>query len=619
MSEKSAKNSGMAKSAKDKPTTTWRFYVVMALVFLIYTALIGRAAYIQIIEPEMLKKQGDMRSIRTLANTVQRGNILDRNGYELAISVPVETVWADPQIIMKNNALAMVDHWQALADVLGQDVNTITKRLVRNPTKRFVYIERQVSPAMANYIRELKIPGIHLRKESKRFYPTGEISSHVVGFTDVDDKGIEGIERLYNQLLTGTDGNKTYRKDAKGRKIEIISEEKSEEPKDLTLSIDQRIQAIAYRELKGAVQAFKATSGSVVVTNIHTGEILALVNSPSYNPNNRNNTATHRFRNRAITDVYEPGSTVKPLTVLSALEFGSVKTKTVINTNPGWMRLGGRRVSDLVNRGKLSLEDILVYSSNMGTAQLALSVPKEYLLDKFFEAGFANDTGTGLIGESAGIMHDRPRWSKFELATLSFGYGLAITPMQLARFYTTLANGGVKRPLTIVKQANEPDDFVEEQRIYSQDFSHNIIEMLETVVDKHTPKAKIAGYRVSGKTGTSRKSIAGGYGNDYVGLFAGIAPVSHPELVVVVVINEPGGDLYHGGEVAAPVFSRVMKGALRVLNVAPDANNTAKNVKQEKVVSEIPFNRMSARTLSDKTLSDKTASNADETKVNDNV
>ncbi|MCJ8319648.1 MAG: peptidoglycan glycosyltransferase FtsI [Colwellia sp.] len=576
MSEKVTKQSGKAKLAKNKPTTaTWRFYVVMAVIVLIYAALLSRTAYIQIVEPDMLKKQGDMRSIRTLANTVQRGNIVDRNGHELAISVPVETVWADPKIIMKNNALAMVEHWQALADVLGQDVNKITSRVVKNPAKRFVYIERQVSPAMANYIRELKIPGIHLRKESKRFYPTGEISSHIVGFTNVDDKGIEGIERLYDKLLTGTNGTKKYRKDAKGRKIEIISEQKPQAPQDLILSIDQRIQAIAYRELKGAVQAFKATSGSVVVTNIHTGEILALVNSPSYNPNNRRNTAMHRFRNRAITDVYEPGSTMKPLTVLTALEFGSVKTNTIINTSPGWMRLGGRRVSDPINRGKLSLEDILVHSSNMGTAKLALSVPKEYLLDKFFEAGFADDTGTGLIGESSGMMHDRQRWSKHELATLSFGYGLAITPVQLARFYTTLASGGIKRPLSIIKHTAIDADFFEEERVYSEEFSQSIVQMLETVVDKHTPKAKIEGYRVSGKTGTSRKSIAGGYGNDYVGLFAGIAPASNPELVVVVVINEPGGDLYHGGEIAAPVFSRVMKGALRVLNVAPDAARVA--------------------------------------------
>jgi cell division protein FtsI (penicillin-binding protein 3) len=436
-------------------TTTWRYYVVLGIVALIYVGLLLRSAYIQIIEPEMLKKQGDMRSMRVAANIVQRGSIIDRNGDELAISVPVETVWADPKIIMDSNALTMTEHWQALADVLGQKVNKLTTRVVRNPTKRFVYLERKISPAMANYIRELKIPGIHLRKESKRFYPTGEISAHIVGFTNVDDKGIEGVERVYDQLLTGVGGSKRFRKDAKGRKVEILSVEAAQEAKNITLTIDQRIQAIAYKEVKGAVQAFKATSGSVVVVDIHTGEILAMANSPSYNPNNRRNTAIHRFRNRSITDIYEPGSTMKPLTALTALEFGSAEIDTVIDTSPGWMRLGGRRVNDPINRGELSIEDILVTSSNMGTTKLALSVPKNFLLDKFFDAGFADDTGTGLVGESSGMMHDRPRWSKFELATLSWGYGLAITPLQLARFYATLANGGVKRELSIVKAEQE--------------------------------------------------------------------------------------------------------------------------------------------------------------------
>jgi cell division protein FtsI (penicillin-binding protein 3) len=563
------------KADKQQISVAWRFYVVVGVIVFVYAGLLARSAYIQIIEPDMLKRQGDMRSLRTAAHTVQRGSIVDRNGLELAISVPVETVWADPKIVMENNALAMKEHWQALADVLGRDVSKLTSRIVKNPGKRFVYVERKVSPAMAKYIKELKIPGIHLRKESKRFYPSGEISAHVVGFTNVDDSGIEGIERVYDQLLTGTDGNKKYRKDAKGRKIEILSEQESTQPKDIVLSIDQRIQAIAYKELKGAVKAFKATSGSVVVTNAHTGEILALVNSPSFNPNNRRNTAIHRFRNRAITDFYEPGSTLKPLTTLTALEFGSAKANSIIDTNPGWMRLGGRRVSDTPNRGKLSLTDILVHSSNVGTAKLALSVPKEYLLDKFFDAGFGEQTGVDLIGESTGIMHDRQRWSKFELSTLSFGHGVAATPLQLAKFYSTLANGGIKKPLTIIKKGTLDTLPLEDERIFSEQSSYEVVEMLESVVNDHTANAKVDGYRVGGKTGTAIKAFAGGYGNDYVGLFAGMAPISNPEIVVVVVINEPGGDLYHGGEVAAPVFSRVMKGALRVLNIAPDAKRVA--------------------------------------------
>lgn len=566
---------------QEKPiSVAWRFYVVLGLILAVYCGLVARSAYIQVIEPDMLKQQAANRVIRNSTSLSQRGSIVDRNGRKLAVSVPVETVWADPKVVMDNNALAMVEHWRAMADVLSQDVNTLTNRIVRNPAKRFVYVERQVSPAMADYIKALKIPGIHLRKESKRFYPAGEISAHVVGFTNVDDKGIEGIERLYDEVLTGTGGAKKFIKDAKGRKVEILSEEKAQLPENIELSIDQRIQALAYKELKGAVDAFKATSGSVVVTNIHTGEILALVNSPSYNPNNLSNTAQHRLRNRAITDSYEPGSTMKPLAMLAALEFGTAQHNTVINTSPGWMRLGGRRVSDPINRGKLSLKDILVKSSNMGTTKLALSVPKEFLLDKFFDAGFGSETGSGLIGENSGVMHDRHRWSQFELATLSFGYGLTVTPIQLARLYGTLANGGVRIPLTILKTEEQ----VQGERVFSEKETKFLLTLLEGVVaDGGASKAKVDGYRVGGKTGTSRKAANGGYGNEYVGLFAGVAPISKPELSVVVVINEPGGDLYHGGDVAAPVFARVMKGALHILNIAPDAPLNVANSLPEKV------------------------------------
>lgn len=582
----------MKKPAQYNPNTVaWRFYVVVGVVVLIYAGLMARTAYIQVFEPDMLKKQGDNRSLRTNTKTVQRGSIVDRNGHELAVSVPVETVWADPKIIFESNALSMTEHWQALADVLGQDVNKLKVRVTKNPTKRFVYIERKVAPAMANYIQELKIPGIHLRKESKRFYPAGEISAHIVGFTNVDDKGIEGIERVYDQLLTGEDGEKKYRKDAKGRKIEIVSVKASTQAKTITLSIDQRIQALAYRELKGAVKAFKATSGSAVVTNVNTGEVLALVNSPSYNPNNRSGVAIHRFRNRAITDIYEPGSTMKPLTVLTALEFGSVKKDSIVDTYPGWMRLGGSRVSDPRYLGKISLVDLLVHSSNMGTTKLALSVPKDYLIDKFFDAGFSEDTGTGLVGESSGMMHDRARWSKFELATLSWGHGVAITPIQLARFYSTLGNGGIKTPLTILKQSPESLAQQKNERIFSAENSQNVVEMLEHVVNEHYTVAKVDGYRVGGKSGTAIKAFAGGYGNDYVGLFAGVAPISDPEIAVVVVIDDPGGDLYHGGEVAAPVFSRIMKGTLRLLNVPPDANTTVTSVQADKKTTSIPKER----------------------------
>jgi len=582
----------MKKPTQHNPNTVaWRFYVVLAAVVLIYAGLMARSAYIQVFEPDMLKKQGDNRSLRTNTKTVQRGSIVDRNGHELAISVPVETVWADPKIIFDTNALSMTKHWQALADVLSQDVSKLKLRVTENPSKRFVYIERKVAPAMAGYIQKLKIPGIYLRKESKRFYPAGEISAHLVGFTNVDNKGIEGVERVYDQLLTGENGEKQYRKDAKGRKIEILSVKAVTPPEKITLSIDQRIQTLAYRELKGAVKAFKATSGSAVVTNVNTGEVLALVNSPSYNPNNRSGVAIHRFRNRAITDIYEPGSTMKPLTVLTALEFGSINKDSIIDTYPGWMRLGGSRVSDARYLGKITLSELLVHSSNMGTTKLALSVPKNYLIDKFFDAGFSEDTGTGLVGESSGMMHDRPRWSKFELATLSWGHGVAITPIQLARFYTTLANGGIKMPLTILKQDAASLAKQKHERIFSAENSQNIVELLENVVNQHYTVAKVDGYRVGGKSGTAIKAFAGGYGDDYVGLFAGIAPISDPEIAVVVVINDPGGDLYHGGEVAAPVFSRIMKGTLRLLNVPPDDNTRVSSVQAEQKAESSPKER----------------------------
>ena len=560
--------SNKVKLHKQQMAVAWRFYLVLGVIVFVYCALIARSAFIQVIEPDMLRQQGDNRIIRNSASMVQRGSITDRNGHELAVSVPVETVWADPKVMMENNSLAMVDHWKALSDVLAEDVNSLTNRITKNPSMRFVYLKRQVSPTVANYIKALKIPGIHLRQESKRFYPTAEISAHVVGFTNVDDKGIEGVERLYDDLLTGENGSKRFIKDAKGRTIEVIYEEEKQKPQDIVLSIDQRIQALAYRELKGAVDAFKATSGSVVVTNVHTGEILALVNSPSYNPNNRENTPVHRFRNRAITDAYEPGSTMKPLTVLAALEFGSAKKDTEINTSPGWMRLGGRRVSDPRNHGVLDLEQILVKSSNMGAAKLALSMPKEIFLDQFYNAGFGETTGAGLVGESSGVMHVKSRWSDFELATLSFGYGLTLTPLQLARLYSTIANDGVKLPLTIHKLDKAPEG----ERVFSKDKTRFLLTLLEGVVTERggANKAKVDGYHVGGKTGTAIKAVAGGYGDDYVGLFAGIGPITKPELAVVVVINEPGGDFYHGGDVAAPVFSRVMKGALQILNVAPD-------------------------------------------------
>ena len=552
-------------------TARWRFYTVFGVISLVFCALLARAAYIQVISPDMLREQGDMRTHRTLSDTVLRGMITDRNGLELAISVPVNTVWADPKQIAESKSLEKTREWRALADILRVDLAELTARVTKNPNGRFVYLERQVSPAMADYVRHLKLPGVHLRAESKRYYPAAEVNAHLVGITNIDDIGVDGIEKLYNDALTGEEGKKSILRDAKGRTIEVLAEEESQQAKDVVLSIDQRIQTLAYQELKKAVQYFQADSGSIVAVDIETGELLAMVNSPSYNPNNRKTITAAAMRNRAITDTFEPGSSVKPLAVLSALEFGSVSANTVINTSPGWLQIGGRRVRDGKNHGELTLEGILKKSSNVGTTKLALELPTEQFLDVFYNAGFGSDTGTGLLGESSGIFYDRRRWSDFELATLSFGYGLSVTATQLAQMYATLGNGGIRRPLSILK-LEKP---LPGERVFSHSSSRQLIKMMEAVLDEDGSghRAAVEDYRVAGKTGTSRKAVAGGYGNDYVGLFAGLAPISNPKLALVVVINNPKGDKYHGGEVAAPVFSKVMGGALQILNVPTDKND----------------------------------------------
>jgi len=561
------KRNQQAKQNVAPTALQWRYLLVIGVIMLVFVGLSARAVYIQVIDPDLLIQQGDNRTLRTQNMPVHRGLITDRNGQNLAVSVPVRAIWADPKTIVENGSLNDKRRWQALADVLGQDYTKLVSR-VKNPKKRFVYIQRQVSPAMADYVDQLSISGVYLRDESRRYYPTGEVSAQLIGFTNVDDQGIEGIEKLYNEWLKGSPGSRKIRRDGKGRQVEILEQEAGEEPKDIQLTIDQRIQAFAYKELKKAVQYYKATSASAVVVDVQTGEILAMVNNPSYNPNNRSGVSGHRIRNRAITDAFEPGSSIKPIAVLSALEFGSVEMDSVIDTSPGWMRVGGSMVRDSRNYGELDLTGIIRKSSNMGTSKLALSVPKQFLIDQYYNMGLMSDTGSNLIGESSGIFHDRSRWSEFELSTLSFGYGLSVTTAQLARMYSVLGSGGIKRPLSMIKSGQKAP----EERVLSEDIAHEVLTMMESVVNEggSGTKARVPGYRVAGKTGTSRKAVAGGYGEEYVSIFAGVAPVSDPQLAVVVLINEPRGDLYYAGDTAAPVFSKIMSNSLQMLNVPPD-------------------------------------------------
>ncbi|EHI9239320.1 peptidoglycan glycosyltransferase FtsI [Vibrio vulnificus] len=548
----------------------WRFHLVLGFVFLAFAALVVRLAFIQVIEPDNLIREGDLRSIRVKALPSARGIISDRNGEPLAVSVPVEAVWADPVTIFKEKALDNKQRWYALADVLGLQREELIERIERNENRRFIYLQRQVSPAMANYIRELKIPGVGLKSESRRYYPAGEVSAHLVGVTGIDGHGLEGVERSYDNWLTGEAGKQTIRKDRYGRVVENIAYEDRQEGKSLELTIDQRLQAIAYRAIKQAVADHRATSGSAVMLDVKTGAVLAMVNAPSYNPNNRSDWQSYKMRNRIITDSLEPGSTVKPFVILAALENGVATKDTVIDTGNGILQVGGSRVRDTSKVGKADLTEILKKSSNIGVTKLSMEMPVEAILGMYNSVGLGEPSGLNLVGEVTGIFPTRSRWSPIERATLSFGYGLSITPIQLAHAYATLGNEGMYEPIHIIK-SNDRDMA---KQVVSKQHAREVLNMLETVTQKggSARRAAVPGYRVGAKTGTSRKATAGGYSDEYITYTAGIAPVSDPRIALVVVVNEPQGDDYYGGSVASPVFSEIMKGALQIFNVAPDEN-----------------------------------------------
>ncbi|MFH0255977.1 penicillin-binding transpeptidase domain-containing protein [Vibrio rumoiensis] len=548
---------------------SWRYNLVVGFIVLALFVLVARTAYIQVFEPDQLIQQADMRSVRVKAIATARGIISDRNGEQLAVSVPVQAVWADPATIIKANGLDELDRWYALANVLGLDQKGLVRKIEQNKNKRFIYLQRQVSPAMSKYVKELKLPGIGLKDESRRFYPAGEVSAHVVGVTGIDGHGLEGMERSFDDWLTGEAGKRTIRKDRFGRVVENISLKTQEPGKPLQLTIDQRLQAISYRAIKQAVADFRATSGTVVLIDVKTGNVLAMVNAPSYNPNNRDQLQSFRMRNRALTDSIEPGSTMKPFVILAGLDKGIIDDKTIIDTGNGIMRVGGSRVRDSEAAGKADLTTILKKSSNVGIATIALKMDVKEILAMYSAVGFGNVSGLRLPGEVTGIFPDRRRWSPFEEATLAFGYGISVTPLQLAHAYATLGNMGVNKPLNILKGGTPGRTF----RAADADAARKVINMLEQVTHKGgtARSAKVPGYRVGAKTGTSRKAKAGGYSDQYVALTAGIAPISDPRLALVVVVNEPQGDKFYGGSVAGPVFSEIMKGALQIMNVTPDA------------------------------------------------
>jgi cell division protein FtsI (penicillin-binding protein 3) len=527
--------------------------------------LIMRAVHLQTYEREFLRGEGMARHLRVVSIPAHRGMITDRNGEALAISSPINSVWANPKEVLRAKVpLAN------LAKVLGLNERWLSQRLEQRSSRSFLYLKRHIDPELAQRVMKLKMPGINLQREYHRYYPMGEVTAHLLGFTDIDDRGQEGVELVFDHWLRGESGEKRVIKDRLGCVVEDVERIRAARPgKELRLSLDRRIQYLAYRELKAAVSREKARSGSIVVLDPIQGEILAIVNQPSFNPNNRSSLRESVVRNRAATDVFEPGSTIKPFTIAAAMENKLFDPNAIIDTSPGWYMVSGHTIQDEHDYGAIDLARIIVKSSNVGAAKIALAIPPKVMWNMFRRVGFGEVTSSGYPGESAGSLSDYRGWNKIERATLAFGYGLSVTALQLAQAYAVLANGGLRPGITVLTRDSAP----EFQRVLSVKTSRRIRKMLEGVVSQEgtAVRARVEGYRVAGKTGTVHKSTSGGYAkNHYISLFAGLAPATHPRLVIVVTINDPQSGEYYGGIVAAPVFSKVMAGALRLLDVPPD-------------------------------------------------
>ena len=551
-----------------------RFYWVIAVVLLGLSALIARATYVQVVNSEPLMNEADKRSLRTQTILSVRGSILDRNGQLLSVSVPMYSVVADPKVIFDQNSLKDKERWTALAKGLGISYNNMLKNIEKNPKARFVYLARQISPQIADYVKQLGLKGIVLEDEARRFYPRVEETAHLIGYTNIDGEGIEGIEKSFNSLLVGKSGSRTFRKDKFGNVVEDIADVKKYDAHDVTLSIDEKLQSMVYREIKTAVTENRAESGTAVVVDIRTGEVLAMVNAPSYNPNNRVGVKADMMRNRAITDTFEPGSTVKPFVILTALQRGAARRDEVINTGP--LVLNGHEIRDVAPRDQQTLDQILENSSNRGVSRLALRMPPSALMDTYQSTGLGKPTDLGLIGEQSGLLNaNRKRWADIERANVAYGYGITATPLQIARAYVTLGSFGIYRPLSITKV----DPPVIGNRVFPEKITREVVNMLEKVAIKNK-RAMVEGYRVGIKTGTAKKLENGRYVDKYIAYTVGIAPISDPRYALVVLINEPKAGSYYGGAISAPVFSNIMSYALRSNNITPDAVESDKTAKR---------------------------------------
>ena len=546
-----------------------RRWLILGMFFLALLLLFGRAVYLQLWNKDFLQEHGDARAIRVVEIASHRGEITDRNGEQLAMSTPVDSIWANPRKVFED-----VERLPELAQALNISVKNLHQNLRDRMNREFIYLRRHVTPDVVEKVNALEINGVATQREYKRYYPAAEVTSHIIGFTNIDDQGQEGLELAYNKWLAGEPGLKRVLKDRRNRIIEDIESIRPPEPgKKLQLSIDRRVQYLAYRELAAAVKYHRARGGSLVMLDVRTGEVMAIVGQPSYNPNNRSGLKSHYYRNRAVTDVFEPGSTMKPFTVAIGLESGNYQLLTRIETSPGYIKVGKHTIRDIKNYGNIDLTTVITKSSNVGTSKIALSIKPEVYWEALSRFGFGQPTGSVFPGESAGTLAPYNTWSDVETATLSFGYGLSVTPLQLAQAYSVLGSGGVMLPVSFLK-VTEP---VSGDRVLQENVARQIRNMLETVVSSEGTgkRAAIRGYRVVGKTGTVHKSVRGGYSDDrYLSLFAGIAPAGKPRFAMVVLIDEPRGDQHYGGLVAAPVFSRVMEGTFRILNIPPDDLST---------------------------------------------
>ncbi|MEA1607514.1 peptidoglycan D,D-transpeptidase FtsI family protein [Pseudomonas spirodelae] len=546
----------------------WRFRLVLLLLALMVGAIAWRIVDLQVFDQRFLQAHGDARSVRHIPIPAHRGLITDRNGEPLAVSTPVTTLWANGKELQSGKA-----RWDELAAALGQDPKAFGVRLQANAEREFMYLVRGLTPEQGQRILDMKVPGVYGIEEFRRFYPAGEVAAHVVGFTDIDDRGREGMELAFEDWLAGVPGKRQVLKDRRGRLIKDVQvAQNAKAGKTLALSIDLRLQYLAHRELRNALLEFGAKAGSLVMVDVRTGEVLAMVNQPTYNPNNRRNLQPAAMRNRAMIDVFEPGSTMKPFSMSAALASGRWKASDTVDVYPGTLQIGKYTIRDVSrSSGPLTLTEILIKSSNVGMSKIAFDIGGQSIFEVMQQVGLGQDTGLGFPGERVGNLPNYREWRKAETATLSYGYGLSVTAVQLAHAYSVLANNGRSTHLSLARVDRKPDAV----QVIPEAIAVTMQGMLQQVIEAPggVYRAKVPGYHVAGKSGTARKVSVGSRGyrdNAYRSLFAGFGPVSDPRIAVAIVIDEPSQGGYYGGLVSAPVFGKVMAGALRLMNVAPD-------------------------------------------------